>query len=281
MNGRQSATWLARAQKKAPDGLEGVDLSVRSRCSGRRAKSIATVSVCSARPLFHLREADEAHEHRRRGPCAHSHGQSRAAVRVAPGQGRKQVAAGGELEAELPVLIRGDDHSGVGDGKPGGRAARDREACRRIRVPRVTRRAGIADRPGQPNEICVAPMSVAVDSTAAPAEPVRAITATSVATPSAFIRPQGTRRESASLAVWSLGGGDDLRAQPSWTSLFQTWSVVQSSSVARRTVASARGASRRTGRGGALAPARSAAIRVATEPCGVARAPTARPIEAA
>jgi hypothetical protein len=42
--------------------------------------------------------------------------------------------------------------------------------------------------PGQPNEICVVPLSVPVESTAAPAGPARTtITATSVDTQSAFI----------------------------------------------------------------------------------------------
>jgi hypothetical protein len=58
-------------------------------------------------------------------------------------------------------------------------------------------------------------------------------------------------------------------------------SPAQSSSVATRTAPAAIKVNFAVGNGGALCPARSAAISVATEPWGVASEPTARPIDAA
>src|SRR5206468_1293467 len=75
--------------------------------------------------------------------------------------------------------------------------------------------------------------------------------------------------------------GDDLvRAHPVRRSR-SPQAPAASSSTAVRTPPAATMMVRCTGTAGAAGPARSVAISVATDPCGVAIAPTARPIDVA
>jgi hypothetical protein len=227
----------------------------RSRSPARRSLTVPARNDPTSRGVLPLHAMETAARARR----ATSH----RASSISPG-----VSAGETLGFATRAAIRtsrGDD-----------RVRRPAIARQVLRQALLCRGGGVAER-GLGEECRASSFSVAACGSSAhllgwltegrPSVAVDRAAVDGVAGSSGWAATSGSSR----LALLAGSGPAAGRAQ---------W-VAQSVSVAASTPAAAIGARRRASTVGAAGPVSWPARRVATDPCGVARAPTARPIEAA